>query len=253
MPDTLGRYSLSEMRERVRRELGDSQLSISTTTGAETGNPSYPSQLYSNTDLNEALNYSMVTQFQEMWTDHEEIFSTITYISITANRIGPYALPFNMLKLRWLKIKPASISIQAIRPDQWQPMVYYDEDLSQGIQNQFGGRTYQRQGDNILLNWLPSESNSNGIMVNCVVMPPELVKDGDVVMSQFVRPLQNFMIFDAAVHIGDSRENEVPEHLIEQRDRAHIALMATVDNALQPPSVQLYSTRLVKRTYSGRW
>jgi len=254
MPDQLGRYYLQEMQDRVRRELGDDQLTVNTTTNVESSAPVYPTQLYSRTDLNQALNYSMVTQFQEMWTDHEDLFASTFYISIKSGWPGPYALPFNLLKLRWLKMKPPSLSLSAMRPNQWQPMSYYDEDLSQGIQWQFGGTTYRREGDNIILNFIPGQSNGNGIMVNCVVMPPELVNQNDVVDAQFARPLQNFMILDAAVHIADTRQNEVSPHLLEQRERAHIALMATVDNALQPPGgVQLYSTRLVKRTYSGRW
>lgn len=253
MPDNLGRYYLSEMQDRVHRELGDAQLTVNPTTGDESSAAVYPTQLYSNTDITEALNYSQATQFQEMWTDHEDIFAQTTYISLKAQWIGPYALPFNILKVRWLKIKPASIGLQAMRPDQWQPMFYYDEDLSQGIQNQMGGRSYRFEGQRIILNWLPESDNPSGIMVNSVFMPPDLVDDDDVVQTQFARALQNFMIFDAAVHLSDTRENQVAPHLIEQRERAHITLMATVDNALQPPSVQLYSTRLVKRTYSGRW
>lgn len=251
--DSLGRYTLSEMQARIRRELGDAQLTVNTSTGAESASAVYPSQLYSNTDLTEALNYSMMNAFLEMCVDHEDIFAQTTYITISANR-AIYALPFNMIKLRWLKIKPSSYSLSQIRPDQWQPMVYWDEDLSSGVQNEFAGsdKTYRREGDNIVLNWIPNENNSNGIMVNSVNLPPELVNSTDVVQSQFARPLQNFMIYDAAAHIGDTRESQVPPELKEQRERAHTLLMANVDNALQPPTVQLYSGRLVKTTYSGR-
>ncbi len=252
MPDNLGRYFLSEMQDRVRRELGDAQLSVGT-DGVEIAPAIYTTQLYSNTDLTEALNYSMVAQFQEMWTDREDIFAQTTYITIIANHIGPYALPFNMLKLRWLKMKPPSQGVLSIRPDQWRPLTYYDEDLTGGIQNQFGGATYRREGNNILLNFLPSSNNIQGILVNSVSMPRDLTNADDVVQSEFARPLQNFMIFDAAVHLADTRENQVSPHLQEQLERAHNALMATVDNALQPTQVQLYSTRLVKNTFTGRW
>jgi hypothetical protein len=73
-----------------------------------------------------------------------------------------------------------------------------------------------------------------------------------VIQMQFARPMQSFMIFDAAVHLGEAREMEISDELKSQRDRSHVLLMATVDNALQPPSVQIVSGRLVKTTYSGR-
>jgi len=252
--DSLGRYTLTEMEQRVRRELGDATLTVNTSTGVESASPVYPSQLYSNTDIDEALNYSMVNAFLEMCVDHEDIFAQTTYISVSANQMV-YALPVNMIKLRWLKIKPASYALSSIRPDQWQPLVYYDENLSNGVQDEFAGAesTYRREGNNIVLNWIPQQSNSSGIMINSVNLPPELVNPSDVVQSQFARPLQNFMVYDAAVHLGDTREAQVPPELKEQRQRAHDLLMMNVDNALQPVSVQLYSGRLVKRTYSGRW
>jgi len=255
MPDSLGRYTLAEMQDRVRRELNDAILTVNTSTGDETTSPVLPTQLYSNTDINIALNNSMIEGFIEMATNHEEIFAQITYISTQGSFIGPYALPANMIKLRWLKWKSPAQLIGNIRPDQWQPMAYYDEDLSSGQGRDFsGGRSpsYQRVGNNIYLNENQYQSNTNGIMVNSVIIPPELVNPDDVVQSQFARPMQSFMIFDAAVHIGESREEQISDELKSQRDRSHVLMMAALDNALQPPTVQIVSGRLVKTTYSGR-
>lgn len=255
MPNSLGQYSLLEMEGRVRRELNDATLAVNVNTGVESTNPVFTTQLYSNTDIDQALNTSMTEAFLEMCTNHEELFAQTFYISTKANNIGPYALPFNTLKLRWLKWKSPSIALLAIRPDQWEPMAYWDEDNSWDQGNDFsGGRSpsYRREGDSIILNKMQYQDNANGIMANVVVLPPELVNLTDVVQSKFSRPLQQFMIFDAAVHLGDTREMQVAQETKDQRERAHVMLMAVVDNALQPPSVQLVSGRLVKTTYSGR-
>ena len=252
MPDTLGRYSLSEMEGFVKRELNDLTLTVNG-SGVETAGPVQTTQFYSNTDIDFALNSSMQKAFAEMIIDHEDLFAQTTYITIAANRIGPYALPFNLLMLRWLKMKPASLTLQNVRPEDWQPMVYYDEDLSQGIQHQFGGPTYRLEGDNIMLNSLPVQENSNGMMVNSIMLPPKLVKPADVVVLPFALLIQDYMIYDAAVHIGETREQQASQEIKDNRQRAHDLLMAAVSNTIKPPSVQIYSPRLVKRTYSGRW
>jgi len=251
--DNLGRYYLNVMEDRVRRCLNDVQLTVDSTSGQEstTVAPVLPTQLYSTTDIDAALNKSMLEAFMEMEASHDDLFASVMYITISPN-VTQYNLPFGLLQLRQLRLKPDTLSLTQARPEDWKPMIYYDEDLVQGIQNQFGGRTYRRVGEQIWLNLLPNVGNTNGIMVDAVVLPPELSSPGDVVESPFARLIQNFMIYDAAVNLGESREYEIPQEVRDQRERAHVMMIMASDNALKPPSVQLYSTRLVKQTYSGR-
>jgi len=258
MPDNLGRYSLSDMRDRVRRLLASVSIVVNQTTGAETGSPVIQDQSYSNTDLVNQVNESLMSLYGQMIMGKETLFSSRIWVSIVNQNPGPYSFPLNMVQLRWMKWKHPNIAFTppaSPRPIEWHPMVQVDDpndhDSQVGV---YKAPTWRWDAGVFYLNHVPQEDNVNGIMMNIVTVPNELVADTDIIsMPQFVRFVQQALIYDVAYTLAFSKQKQVPGDLAKKRDEWHTLLMTLVENAYNTQSVQMVApSRMIRDTYTGR-
>lgn len=260
--DSLGRYQLVDMRDRVRRLLDSLNIVVSTTDGSETSSV-VQDQSYSNTDINNQINESLTSLYCEMIIGKDTLFASTIYISTTANNPGPYAFPANMLQLRWMKWKDpttpftptlGSPSFSPL-PIEWYPMALVDDPSDWADQEAYNVPTWRWESGQFFLNEIVTIANNNGIMANIVTLPTELTKDTDVIqVPQFVRVLQQTVIYDAAFTLGFSKKEWVAPELAQKRDAWHQRLMTMVENAYKTMSVQMVAPkRMVRNTYTGRF
>lgn len=250
--DTLNRYSLTEMEDRVYRALKQKQATIST-AGVESG-VIVQTQSFSTVDIDQQLNKALVAVFTEIVLEREDQFSQTFYVSIGNNNAGPYAFPPQLLQLRYMDWIDPGIGQANARPEQWVPMNYMDDPMNRQMSRDFRGPTwkYDLSGAGFMLNSLPTQDNPSGVRVTAVVMPPPLVKTDDVIKARFATVMQEVVILDAAIALGKPRNMPAVGALMEDRQEWHQRLVSTAANAHHPPSTITLSGRLPSMSYSGR-
>src|SRR5579864_528729 len=254
--DNLGRYALSDIRDRVRRLL-DSLQAVVANDGSETSF-TIQDQSVSNVDIVNQVNESLTGLYSEMIVGKESLFASTIYLGVSANNPGPYGFPPEMLQLRWMKWKDPGIlfnpSIPTPQPIEWYPMTQIDDHADWKNQDKFRVPTWRWEAGQYYLNEVPQRDNPNGIQANIVTLPKELVKDSDVIsIPQFVRVAQQAVIYDVAYTLAFSKRKQVPDELAKKRDEWHQRLIVLVENAYNSQSIQMIApTRMVRDTYSGR-
>lgn len=260
MIDSLGRYQLSDMQDRVRRLLDSLQLVVSS-TGVETTN-TIQDQSYSNTDLVNQINESLIALYCEMIVGKETLFASTQYLSTTANNPGPYAFPPDMVQLRWMKWKDPGVAFNPIpsptfspRPIQWHPMTQVDDPADWVNQEAFHVPSWRWEAGQFYLNEVVTQANTNGIQINVINLPAELVNPTDVITTpQFVRIVQQVVIYDAAYTLAFSKRKQVADELSKKRDEWHQRLLVMVENAYNNQSTQMIAPRrMMRQTYTGRF
>lgn len=258
--DSLGRYFLSTMQDRVNRLLDSLQLVV-TTSGVETS-ATNQDQSYSNTDVTNQINESLTSIWAEMITGKESLFAQTVLLSTTAFNPGPYAFPANMIQLRWMKWKDPGIPFTPSGspgttpvPIDWYPMAQVDDPADWGNQEAFNAPTWRWEAGQFLLNNLVQQDNPNGIQCNIVAMPSELVNATDVIQTpQFVRIMQQAVIYDAAYTLAFSKHKQSTDELGGKRQEWHTKLMVLVENAYNNQSLQMIAPRrMMRNTYTGRY
>lgn len=254
MPDSLNRFYLSELEDRVFRELRLVQATVNTSTGAESA-PVYQSQAISTTDIDRAINRALVKLYNKIIADREEQFSQTYYVTVQNGNVGPYSFPPNMLILRFMDWIDPGIGQTNALPEQWVPMQYIDDPMDRQIAQNFRGPTwaYDNSGTGFVLNWQPTQDNPSGVRIKAVVLPPPLKNATDVIQARFAAVLQEVVIFEAAQNVAPPSTNPtLLSELAENREEWWQTLVTTADNAHKPPSQSMISSRLPQMTYSGR-
>ncbi len=254
MPDNFGRYSLAEMEDRVFRALKQNQAQVNTTTRAETTNY-YPSQAFSNVDVDQQINASLVGLYSKVILNREDQFSQTFYQSVQAGRRGPYGFPPNMMQVRYMDwLEPGSCQWDQADEHRWKPMLMMDDPMDRAIERNSPGPSwkYDLGGTAFVLGRAPHCAWQNSVRIKAVVMPPYLVNSTDYIQARFVRQMQEAVILDAAFVLATSRRLNVAQELAPQKDEAESTLVATAENAHHAPSSVPQSSRMPANTYSGR-
>jgi hypothetical protein len=249
--DSLGRYAVSDMEDRVRRLLDALALVVSTVDGSETS-ATQQEQMYSNVDILNQINASLTAIYLEIILGKEFLFAQTVYLSTKANFVGPYGFPPNMLQVRYMKWKPFSLNLTTVRPEDWRPMVMSDDPADMDMMQQYEAPTWRWDGGGFRLNKNLTQDNTNGIELNMVALPSELVSQADVINAPFARVAQQAIIYDAAYNIAWSKLKQVTDEIKEGRTEWHQRLLTTVENAFNPVSKQFTSNRLIQNTFTGR-
>lgn len=251
MPDTLGRYTVTEMEDRINRLLDGIQATINMSTGAET-NPVIQEQNYSTVDMLQQINASLTGLYSEMILGREEQFAQTVYQTLTANNAGPYLFPPNMLQLRYMYYLPDNINFNQAIPEQWVPMPEFDDQSDLRILQQYRAPAWRWEGNGFILWRNPQTTNPNNVRMSCVIMPAELVNQTDVIQVRFVRVMQQAVIYDAAYNLAWSKMKQVSDEISKGRDEWHTRLISTVLNAYHTTSTQMVTDRFLRQTYTGR-
>lgn len=273
MPDSLGRYTVFEMENRVRRILDAFNPNIDN-DGNET--PILSNYNVSNQDIDIQLNESMVALYTEAIVAHEDVFVTTFFMDVNEGQLN-YSFPPGMLQLRFMRWKnprltPLTTTIpgtapvpNAARPFDYTPMyeVFDPNDLAMSV-GYYRGPTWQRIGDGFVLGDFPRQPNPAGIMIQAVFLPISLpITDPTVITSYppgntavilgpFARIAQEAIIYDTAVKLGDTKDRDVSETAQTLRTEWHQRFLVTAQNAENKPSVNFTSGRLIGDNYAGR-
>lgn len=267
MPDSIGRYQFSEMAKIVRNSLSAIQKTVNTSTGEELTS-TITNQLISNTDILAAFNRAIVGLYTDIMLAKPDVFVTEVPVSIQAYVIN-YAFPVGMLDFTAMMWKRQSVPVQpqpgpsySPHPDDYIEMVQIDNphDYNEQV-GRYSAPTWRRIGQNFQLNCVPTQSNSLGILVRGVFLPPALADDlasptPPVQTTYLQGPLptlcQELIMLEAIRKLGLEKLNQEPTNI----DADVLMWRSRVDNAIRnmqaPRSVQLTSSRLVQMTYSGR-
>jgi hypothetical protein len=254
VPDGQGRYSLAEMEDRVFRALKMNQAQVNTTTRAETANY-YPGQAFSNVDVDQQINASLVGLYSKVILNREDQFSQTFYVSVGAGNRGPYGFPPNTMQVRYMDwLEPGSCAWNQAEERHWRPMLMMDDPVDRPIEHNSPGPSwkYDLSGTAFVLGRTPHSAWQNAVRIKAVVMPPYLYNSTDYIQARFVRQMQEAVILDAAFVLATSRRLNVAQEIAPQKDEAEATLIATAENAHHPPSVVGQSSRMPANTYSGR-
>jgi len=252
--DSQGRYQLVDIRDRVRRLLDAVKFAVDTTSGIESA-LTIQDQSVSNTEIINQVNESLMGLYVEMLEGRDSLFAQTTYLSVSANNIGPYNFPPSMFNLRWMKWKPESILLANVKPEDWYPMAMVSDPNDTDIQQAFKSPTWRWEGDTFVLNKMPTISNPDGIQINYTALPNELVKDADTLTApaRFVRVVQQAVIYDCVVILAAAKKRLVSPEIATKRNQWHERAVQTVTNAYRAESVQMIAPqRMIRTSFSGR-
>lgn len=270
MPDSLGRYYVYEMENRVRRIL-DAYNPTLDANGNET--LLLTDFNVSNQDIDTQLNESMIALYDEAIVAHEDVFVQTFFMDIKQGQLQ-YAFPPGMLQLRFMRWKKSNLAPLtttlpgttpipgAARPVDYTPMyeVFDPNDLAMSV-GYYRGPTWQRIGDSFILGSFPKEDNAAAVMIQAVFLPqqlpittPAMFPPGNqaVIMGPFPRIAQEAIIYDAAVKLGDTKDRDVSQTAESLRTEWHQRFLVTAQNAENKPSINFTSGRLIGTNYAGR-
>jgi len=265
--DSLGVYPLTTIQERIRRLCNALQVTIDNTTGEEIAPIVVADQNISNTDILEQVNSSLMSAYMALIQDTPQIFARVVYITVVAG-LATYKLPSGTMQLVSLKMLPPGTAVNAsgqinpvppggvpvsLQPWQWIPIYEYDEDNLWKTQPSGNGwPTYRRDDDTIILSIIPATNIPNGLQLRTIVLPPPLEDPDDKIRTSLARIIQEYVIYDSAYVLYDTRKKAVPESVAQGRQEWQERLIRAAENMDHPRFTQFRSNRLVKWSYSGR-
>jgi hypothetical protein len=253
MPDVVGRYTLGEMRERVRRCVDGLRPVVSVIdmpggpgivipAGTETANvPIDP--LFSNDDINFFLNSALTLVFVDMISANEEVFADEETVDIVAN-VMEYSLPTDLVQVRSLWWKDPSIAYTIVPATAWTFMWKRDEGRSLPMEMYTGVPTYRLNLNQFVLNEpdLVVSDNPQGVLVRYIKKNNFLSNDGDKIETQFAWVVQEVVIRLAAVELIEKRTKLDAAALRTDLTEWVSRLTVMVRNSTNPPFINMVPT-----------
>lgn len=236
--DELGRYNRAEMREMVRRRLDLLRATVDIVTGAESAIEQLD-PLVSNEDIDMCLNAALTKRFIDMSLADVTLYSDESSISVEVNTTE-YRLPSDMAFLRGLYWKSPSDTRTLIPPNERSYM--YEDDIDMPIMANLGTSevpTYRRRLNFLVLNQVPQESNTDGILVCYVKWIEALRDDGQMIENQFAPLLQEAIILDSAIELAEQKEKMDATTLRQSADELTARLIAAVTMRKTPKVIRM--------------
>jgi hypothetical protein len=267
MPDSLGRYTLSEMENRTRLLLDGYNQTLDANGNLIAS--IVVNFLVSNQDIDNQINESLIALYAEAIIGHEDLFAIEQYMDIHAGQLQ-YSFPANMLQLRWMRWKPTGLNPPSLavsgassqnvaHPYDYSPMNELpDPQDTQMTVGYYRAPTYRRNANAFILNDYPTQDNVQGILMNFIALPAQLTPStattpsASVIQAPFAILAQEVVIYDAAYKLAATKNKQVSPEIEKGREEWHQRFMSAVENALHSVSVSLISSRLISSTYSGR-
>ncbi len=238
MPDSIGRYTLAEMRKRVWRRLD----SYKWTDVNQDGTVPVTAELvvspqYTDEDVNEAINTALVGLHTDLITNYPLAFADEDEIDLVADHTE-YSLPEDLVQLRGLYWKPPWDTRTVVPINERQFM--YQMDDNPDIPPLGDAPTYRRQLNFFVLNQIPTEDNAGGVLVRYVKHVNYLADDAAIIETEFARQLQEVVCIDAAIDLIQTRGRQEVPTWKDDRQIWMGRLVAIARGAQQPPFVQMY-------------
>ncbi len=258
MPDVLGRKTYTELRGDVRRWLNASKQEIKDETGAVIVE-GCTDPLYTDDDINMALNVSLTGHFIDLTANGEKIFSDEATIDVVMDETE-YDLPFDLAFLNscwWLdpandfSVRPQNSS----DPDTGRLFMYEGEEPVPGegdaIEN--GAPRYRRQLNYIVLDRKPLQDKVGGILIRYVKWIAPLVGDQDVIESQYSRILQEIIVLDASKNLSAARGGTNQDVLSAELTKWEGRLNLAASCSTMPPFMQMVTPQIHRRRSPRFW
>jgi hypothetical protein len=256
MPNDRGLYTLAEMRMMVYRNVGALRRQVNLATNEETGDPRFD-PLISKNDVDLMINTALTLRAVDLFYNATTVLADQEQIDVKAN-IVEYPLPADLAILRYAKWKDPLVPYTIQPPNDYIPMVEYDQQDQVPVTFLNGAPTYRRQLNNIVLNETPECDNDQGILVYYIKWVQYLIQDNSVIETQFARLLQEVVVIDASIAAATRHRFLDVNELRKDQVQAYSALVQLCRISSSPPSVSMIVDHPVKarpgtRQWARRW
>jgi|SRR5215475_12655755 len=260
MSDSMGRYTLAELRDKVRRA-AFAELYTVDASGDESGSPLIDT-LISNKDLDDSINKAI--RGLGMETAQLSPMVMASHIDMPIAPAQQYAFPSNMLVLQQILYRPSrtasangnyppSTPISGTwatnLPDQgWVPLPLNNAQLENT--SEF---SYRREGSFFILNWIPDRAAPMALRIRYLAWVNSLVKTTDVIkgFDGMVLALQEVVIYESARDIMATKRKQVTDEINSLYDMWHTRYATVISAAINPDHVS--ATSLYVRRARSRW
>lgn len=246
MPDLNGRMNRLELRQAIRRRVDTYRGVVDPTTGEESGTQQLD-PLVTNQDLNMYINSALIKRHIDITTLDDTIMADEATVDIVADQVE-YSLPDDLLFLRSVYLKPEGETYTITPPNQRTYLYEYDQEGDINLP-EVGAGTYRRRLNSIVLNWVPTNDNTGGLMFDYVKSPLVMMDDTQVLETPLAWILQEVVILDCVIEIAiqkmqmDARELRLSLKEMEARlslaainysEPKLVRMVPTVQLALSP-------------------
>lgn len=201
--DIYGRLTLDEMVNNVWRRLDLLRYNVNTNPGLPSAGMENGLQqidrLVSYEDVQMYLNMALAGRCVDVNINDNTIMADESYADIVASQVE-YPLPPDLMFLRAVYFKPYGITGSFVPPNQRRML--YELDSDDDIAQQPSADvmlTYRRRLNMIVLNQVPQNNNSMGLIFDYVKMMQPLLVAGQVLETPLAWILQQVIMEDAVI------------------------------------------------------
>lgn len=196
--DEVGRLTLVEMVNEVRRRCDLVRYNLNA-AGEETSLQQVD-RLVSDQDIKMYLNMALQRRSVEVNINDNTIMADEAIVDIVVNQVE-YELPFDLMFLRAVYIKPVGILPTLVPPNQ--RIMLFEMDDQNPIASPGGDcyNSYRRRLNMIVLNSVPQFNNPGGLLIDYVKLFLALREDDQVIETPLATIIQQVVIQDAAVEV----------------------------------------------------
>lgn len=226
------------MRQQVWRWANTLTPAQVSAQGAETGTPTI-STLYTDLDVNVAINQAVTARFLDMTANGEDLFADEEYIDVVAGLVE-YVLPVDLAFLRSLWWKDHNVSADLVQSAPNPPARVFMHKVDDGIPTWYNSApTYRFYMNIVRLNETPRYDNARGIQVRYIKWAQYMAHDDAVLEMQFAPLVQQLVILDAVAALTSLKGGLVFQHLAEERLKWETRLAYAVRSQLSPPFINI--------------
>lgn len=253
MPNALGLYTLTELENKVSGVIWGSNQPVDPTTRLPLGAPTFD-MLISKVDLDDQINRAYTSAWLQVNQLAEDAYIRTVFISI-GKGITQYPLPPDAAVIREIKYlinySSGMISPNPTVPPRYIPMPRIDSDQPEDFQ---GGQAppWHRDGNLIILDKIPPVSIPRGIRIRYVPWFQQLVNPNDTLTGQLARPMQEVVIYGAAIELCGTKRRTITSEMKESYKSYLDLLIMAAGNIEKPDRTQMHTEGLVKQGFSGR-
>lgn len=245
MPDQYGRLTRLELRDAVRRRVDGIRFTVNQTTGDEAAVAEQFDPLVSNEDINLFLNTAIIKRSVDVNIADNTIMADQVIIDVVTGQTE-YALPEDVMFLRAVYWKPVTQSIVTIPLSTSERIMMWesdqDNDIDAALIQGFMVPTYRRRLNMLVLNQIPEEDNTQGILIDYTKAFLTLAADDQVIETPLAQIIQELVILDATVEIVTTRmrldATEIRQTMAELEKR----LILAVENYHAPKTIRLMNS-----------
>ena len=254
MPNALGLYYLLDLETKVRGIIWGTNQSVDPGTNLPIGTPTYDT-LISKVDLDDQINRAYTSAWLQVNQLAQDAYIRTIFISTKAN-VPTYILPpdaavFHTIHWRELMSNSQNL-VPPLAPPRYIPMPRIDGDSPELFTGAGSAPPWHRDGSQLVLDRVPNFDNPQGIRIRYVPWFQQLVNPNDTLQGQLARPMQEVVIYGAAIEICKTKRRTVTDDMKESYKSYLDLLIMAAGNIEKPDSVQMHTPYPVKRGFSGR-